>query len=221
MREMKRNLWRGFSLAALLVAASCSPRPGDDRMTFDDPVANHPILVQPSSQSMKVGASLAPADMARLDAFVGDYQAHGNGKILISAPQSAATNAEVSRIADHINALGVSRDQILVTGRDAGPGDAQVELNYVSYQANAAPCGDWSENLAFTLDNKTSANLGCAVQHNVAAMVADPRDLIGPSSMGGADGNRRATVITNYEKGAPTAATKTADQSAAISDVGK
>ena len=222
MREMKKNLWRGFSLAALLVAASCSSRSGgDEHMTFDDPVANHPILVQPSSQSMKLGASPAPADMARLDAFVSDYQVHGNGKILISAPQSAAAGAEVSRIADHINALGVSRDQILVTGRDAGPGDAQIELNYVSYQANAAPCGDWSENLAFTLDNKTSANLGCSVQHNMAAMVADPRDLMGPSTMGGADANRRTTVITNYEKGTPTAATKTADQSAAISDVGK
>jgi pilus assembly protein CpaD len=218
---MTSNLWRGFSLAALLVAAGCSAQPGGERMTFDDPVANHPILVQPSSESMKVSATPAPADMVRLDAFVSDYQAHGNGKILISAPQSAATNAEVSRIADHINALGVSRDQILVASRDASSGDAQIELNYVSYQANAAPCGDWSENLAFTLDNKTSANLGCSVQHNVAAMVADPRDLMGPSTMGGADADRRTTVITNYEKGTPSAATKTADQSAAISDVGK
>jgi pilus assembly protein CpaD len=225
MREMTNNLWRGFSLAALLVAGSCSAQSGGDaHMTLDDPIANHPILVQPSSQSMKVSASpagIAPADVARLDAFVSDYQAHGNGKILISAPQGAVANTEVSRIADHINALGVSRDQILVASRDMGPGDAQVELNYVSYQANAAPCGDWSENLAFTLDNKTSANLGCSVQHNVAAMVADPRDLLGPSTMGGADADRRATVITNYEKGTPTAATKTADQSAAISDVGK
>ena len=225
MREMTSNLWRVFSLAALLAAGSCSAQSGGDaRMTLDDPIANHPILVQPSSQSMKVSASptgIAPADMARLDAFVSDYQAHGNGKILISASQSAVASAEVSRIADHINALGVSRDQILVASRDMGPADAQVELNYVSYQANTAPCGDWSENLAFTLDNKTSASLGCAVQHNVAAMVADPRDLLGPSTMGGADANRRATIVTNYEKGTPTAATKTADQSAAISDVGK
>src|SRR5579872_1652720 len=124
MREMTSNLWRGFSLAALMVAGSCSA-PAGDKMTLDDPIANHPILVQPSSQSMKVSASttgIAPADMARLDAFVGDYQAHGNGKILISAPQSAAANAEVSRVADHINALGVSRDQILVASRDMSPG---------------------------------------------------------------------------------------------------
>ncbi|HZQ40732.1 MAG TPA: CpaD family pilus assembly protein [Rhizomicrobium sp.] len=223
MHEMTSNLWRGFCLAALLAAGSCSAQPGE-HMTFDDPLANHPILVQPSSQSLKVSVSpagIAPPDMTRLDAFVADYLAHGNGKILISAPQGPLSAPEVSRIVDRINAMGVSRDQIMVANRDAGPGDAQVELNYVSYQANTAPCGDWSQNLAFTLDNKTSANLGCAVQHNVAAMVADPRDLLGPNAMGGADSNRRATVITNYEKGSPTAATKTADQSAAISDVGK
>lgn len=223
MREMTSILIRGLCLAAVLTAGSCTA-PGGDKMTFDDPIANHPILVQPSSQSLKVSASpagIASADMARFYTFVGDYEAHGNGKIIISAPAGAEANAEVAWIADRINTMGVSRDQILVATHDAPPNDYRVELNYVSYQANTAPCGDWSEDLAFTMENKTAANLGCAVQHNVAAMVSDPRDLLGPHPMGGADANRRATVITNYEKGAPTAATKTADQSSAISDVGR
>jgi pilus assembly protein CpaD len=224
MREMTSILLRGFCLAAVITAGSCSARSDGDKMIFDDPVANHPILVQPSSQSLKVNVSpagVAPADAARLDAFVDGYQTHGNGKIVISAPSGALANAEMAALADHINAMGVSRDQILMASRDTAPGDAQVELNYVSYQASTAQCGDWSEDLAFTLDNKTAANLGCAVQHNIAAQVADPRDLMGPRAMGGADADRRATVITNYEKGAPTAATKTADQSSAISDVGR
>lgn len=224
MREMTSVLLRGFSLAALLIAGGCSSPSGSEKMTFDDPVANHPILVQPSSQSLKVDVSpggIAPAEMARLDAFVSDYQAHGNGKIVISARAGALANAEMGKIADRINAMGVSRDQILVANRDGAPGDGAVELNYVSYQANTAPCGDWSENLSYTMDNKTAPNLGCAVQHNIAAMVTDPRDLMGPRPVDGADADRRATVITNYEKGSPTAATKTPDQSSAISDVGR
>ncbi len=52
-------------------------------------------------------------------------------------------------------------------------------------------------------------------------MVSDPRDLLGPRAMDGADASRRATVVTNYEKGMPTAAAKNADQSSAISDVGR
>jgi pilus assembly protein CpaD len=224
MREMTSILLRGLCLAAVLTAGSCSSPSGDEKMTFDDPTANHPILVQPSSQALKVNVSpagIAPADTAPFDAFVSGYQAHGNGKIVISAPAGPLASVEVIWIADRINAMGVSRDQILVASRDAAPGDGQVELNYVSYQANTAPCGDWSEDLSYTMDNKTASNLGCAVQHNIAAMVADPRDLMGPRPMGGADADRRATVITNYEKGTPTAATKTADQSSAISDVGR
>jgi pilus assembly protein CpaD len=223
MREMTANLLRGLSLAALLAAGSCSA-PSGGKMVFDDPIANHPIQVEPSSQSLRVSVSpagIAPADLAHVEAFVSDYQAHGNGKIVISAPEGPLASAEVAVIADRINAMGVSREQILVAGRDAAPGDGRIELNYVSYQASTASCGDWSEDLAYTIQNKTSANLGCAVQHNVAAMVADPRDLLGPRPIDGADANRRATVITNYEKGIPTAATKTPDQSTAISDVGK
>ena len=225
MRDATRNLFRGLSLAAVLMAGSCTGPSSDEKMVFDDPVANHPILVEPSSQSLQVSASpggIAPADMGRnFYAFLAGYQSHGNGKIVISVANGAATNAELSSIADRINAMGVSRDQILVANHDATPGDSRVELNYVTYRAGTTACGDWSEDLAFTLDNKTSANLGCSVQHNIAAMAADPRDLLGPRPMGGADANRRATVVTNYEKGVPTAAAKNADQSSAISDVGR
>lgn len=224
MRDATSSLVRGLSLAAILVAGSCTAPSDGGKMTFDDPVANHPILVQPSDQSLKVSVSAAgidSGDMAKFDAFVTDYQTHGNGKIVISVANSASANAEVAWIGDRINAMGISRDRILVANHDVQGNDYRVELNYISYQANTAPCGDWSEDLAHTIDNKTAANLGCSVQHNIAAMVADPRDLMGPRPMDGADADRRATVVTNYEKGSPTAATKTPDQSSAISDVGR
>ena len=76
-------------------------------------------------------------------------------------------------------------------------------------QASTEACGDWSEDLAFTVENQTPKNFGCAVQHNIAAMVADPRDLLGPRADRTGDATRRATVIGNYEKGKPTAANKT------------
>lgn len=224
MREMTSILFRSLALAAVLTAGSCTGPADGEKPVFDDPVANHPILVQPSYQSLKVSASPAgieSQDMAKFQAFVADYQTHGNGKIVISVANGASANAEVASIAERINALGVSRDQILVANHDVQANDYRVELNYISYQANTAPCGDWSEDLAHTFDNKTASNLGCSVQHNIAAMVADPRDLLGPRPMDGADAGRRGTVVTNYEKGSPTAATKTADQSSAISDVGR
>ena len=94
-------------------------------------------------------------------------------------------------------------------------------MNYISYQARTDACGDWSEDLSVTLSNQTAANFGCSNQHNLAAMVSDPRDLLGPRPMDDGDGRRRQTVIGNYDDGKPTGATKSPDQSAAISDVGK
>jgi pilus assembly protein CpaD len=117
--------------------------------------------------------------------------------------------------------MGVSRDRILVASRDAGTGGSQVELNYISYQARTTECGDWSEDLAYTAENTTAANFGCANQHNMAMMVADPRDLLGPRPMTGADAVRRQSVIGNYEAGKVTSTEKGADQKSAISDIGR
>ena len=102
-----------------------------------------------------------------------------------------------------------------------------MEVSYIGYAAHAEPCGDWSENLAFTADNLTPQNFGCSVQHNIAAMVADPRDLLGPRrAWVRCDTARRATVMDNYEKGEVTQADKhtndkSVEQSAGASTVGQ
>jgi pilus assembly protein CpaD len=64
------------------------------------------------------------------------------------------------------------------------------------------------------------------VQHNIAAMVADPRDLLGPGGMGPVDTARRAAVMDHYEKGEITQADKrtndkATEQSAGASTVGQ
>ena len=223
MREMTQLLLRGLCLAAVLTAGSCSTGDGANAV-FDDPVVNHPITVEPAYQSMKLSFSptgIDPADTAHFEAFVSDYRQHGNGKIAISVPGGTAMQQQVVTLATRINEMGISRVRILVASRDATGGDNRVELNYVSYQAHAAACGDWSEDMANTLQNKTAANVGCSNQHNLAAMVSDPRDLLGPRAADSADARRRQTVIGNYEDGKPTGATKSADQSGAISDIGK
>jgi pilus assembly protein CpaD len=122
----------------------------------------------------------------------------------------------VTMLGDRINELGISRDRILV----ATSSSAQVEVNYISYQARSGACGDWSEDLFYTAENRTAQNLGCANQHNLAAMVADPRDLLGPRAMDGADAVRRQTIIGNYETGKVSGADKSSDQKVSITDVG-
>ena len=223
MREITQNLFRGLCLAAVLTAGSCTVPFTKDADNFDDPAVNHPLLVEPSYQSMKVSYAANgtdPASAAKLEAFIADYRTHGNGKIAINVPSGPGMQQTVVSLSNQINEMGIGRDRILVASHDAAAG-AQVELNYISYQARTAACGDWSEDLAFTADNSTASNFGCANQHNIAAMVADPRDLLGPRPMDGSDGTRRQTVIGNYETGKISGADKSPDQKAGISDIGK
>ncbi|MEI9929673.1 MAG: CpaD family pilus assembly lipoprotein [Rhizomicrobium sp.] len=56
---------------------------------------------------------------------------------------------------------------------------------------------DWGD----TADNQPPPTFGCAVQKNIAAMVADPRDLVQQRAMGPSDAARRTTVMGHYEKG--------------------
>jgi len=214
---------RAAAAGCVLLAGSCAaPMNGGDSPSAD-PVVNHPIAVEPGMQSLRLSYSAAdqglmPDDAARLESFLADYRLHGNGSIVINAPQGQASHAAIGWFAERIAAFGVSRDRILVATREA-PGDFRIELSFISYRASTAPCGDWSESLSETAGNLTPKNFGCSVQHNVAAMVADPRDLQGPRPLDGGDAARTATVIGNYEQGKPTPAEKPAGQSGAVSDV--
>jgi len=91
----------------------------------------------------------------------------------------------------------------------ATDGDRRVEIGFVGYVAHTEPCGDWSENVADTETNLPMPNFGCATQHNLAAMIADPRDLDESRRLDDMpDATRRATVIGHYEKGEASQANK-------------
>ena len=209
-----KYLFRGLSLAATLLAGSCAvPVANGPASIAADGAVNHPIGVEPSYQSLRLAYTstdqgISSADQARFANFVSAYEAHGNGSIAVSAPAGANSQATIGFFAQRINDMGVSKDHILVSTHDAPDGDQRVEINYVSYEAHTGKCGDWSDNLSYTADNLTPKNFGCAVQQNIAAQIADPRDLMQQRPTGDASAERRATVIQNYEQGKITSAEK-------------
>jgi pilus assembly protein CpaD len=218
-----KNILRFASLAAVLLAGSCaSPNDGDGVGLVADGGVNHPITVEPTSQALSIAfagpnAGLSAPDEQRVDAFVADYLARGNGAISVSVPQGPDSTDTVTWFGEHFAEMGVPRSRILVGMHDGGG----VELSYISYVAHTEECGDWSTSVADTASNLPMPNFGCATEHNLAAQVADPRDLVAPRKMGDADANRRATVTGKYEKGQITASDKSPDQSAAVADVNK
>jgi pilus assembly protein CpaD len=214
---------RTASVAAVLFAASCAAPFNDGHGLMNDPAVNHPITVEPHFTSIKLSfsapqAGLLPDDTARFDAFVADYLSRGSGSISVSAPAGPDANAALEYFGQRLFSMGVQRSRILVGTHE---GDGRVEVGFIAYTANAGACGDWSENLGETSSNRVAANFGCAVQKNIAAQVADPRDLIEMRPSDPADATRRAVVVDKYEKGQVTASDKTTDQSGAVSNVSK
>ena len=226
MTPSSKDFLRIASLLAALAAGSCSALYNSNDGPMEDPVVNHPIQVEPSYRSLKLNfsapnAGLMPDDSQHFDTFVSDFIAHGNGAISITVPSGRDASATIGYFGERMAAAGVPRNRILVGTREMAGGDGRVELGYISYQASTAPCGDWSASVTNTAANHVMSNFGCAVQHNIAAQVADPRDLMTPEQMGSADASRRAVVFDNYKNGKPTGATLSPDQSGVVSDVTK
>ena len=209
---MSSHMMRFAALAAVLLAGSCAA-PTNDDVRFADPAASHPITVQPDYRAVKVSfpdgaAGLMPEDSAQLDGLVHDYMQSGNGAISVSVPDGPDSSRAISYFGERLVDMGVPRSRILVGARPLADGDRRVEISFVSYVAHTEPCGDWSADASETASNLPMPNFGCAVQHNVAAMVANPRDLDQPRGLGAADATRRAAVMGHYEKGEATQADK-------------
>jgi len=222
------DLMRAASLAAVLLAGSCAEPLNEmnDPTVFSDPDANHPITVEPAYRTLKVTfsdrtAALSPNDASQFSAFVEDYLSRGNGAVTVSATRGPGSSEAIDYFGQQLVKMGVPRERILVGTRDASNSDARVELGYIAYVPHTDACGDWSKNAEDDAANLPMPDFGCATQHNMAAMVVDPRDLSQARPLGSADPVRRALVIQNYEQAKPTAPPKSADQSGAVSDVNK
>jgi pilus assembly protein CpaD len=208
------------ALAALLVTACAYPVNGPEDAP---PVTERfPITVEPHMEALDVAYdvqrnTLDDAGSAELARFVRDYLENGSGAISVSATRRTP-NAAIT-VAGRLAALGVPRDRIMIGSDDALRAGDEVKLTYIRYQAHTEACGDWSVNLGYTSANKPSPNFGCATQHNLAAMVADPRDLVSPKTLEPDDAQRRLTVLDKYRKGDTTVATKTDEQKGTVSTV--
>lgn len=222
---------RGSKVALVLLAgcglAGCKHDSGAQvaGWALVDPSQRHPIMVsqQPATLQVRVprGTSgLSPSQRAEVMQFAGSSRAtdSGNSRLVIAAPSGAsnevaAMNA-VQEIRDILMDGGFSESTITVeayTGE--GRHEPPIRISYMRYVAEGPECGnDWSENLARNPKNFNYPDFGCAQQRNLAAMVANPADLLGPRTEGPRDSNRRDDVYGKYVSGKTTASEKTDDE---------
>nr|TFG54669.1 MAG: hypothetical protein E4H34_02080 [Hyphomicrobiales bacterium] len=220
MRKSFKFLRAGVVLTALCTAGCAIPTIKDPAYT-EDYRYRYPITVAPEMRTLRdpyggAGAGVDPDTRSQLQQFVNEYKSNGAGAISVSAPDGWENVA--LEFAGQVAQMGVPRDQIRLGTNPASQPGSEIELGYISYTAKTKECGDWSVNLGVTRTNSPFPNLGCATQNNFAAMVADPRDLIGPQPMSSGDTQRRLTVLEKYRAGEATPTVRTEDQRGVISD---
>lgn len=172
----------------------------------------HPIAIEEMLATMDIPVGL---DTGRLSApvrsniagFAQKFRASGSAAIAVVSP-SGSPNERVARgialqIEDVLVAAGVPARAIEHRVYRAGPEEpgAPIRIAYNRVAAHAEPCGPWPDQAGITTENRNYHAFGCATQGNLAAIVANPLDLLYPRATTPPDATRRAVVLDKYEQG--------------------
>jgi len=211
------------ALASLAALSACAATPTADfglpQATAVEETFRSEMPIDPRDN----GLTWAQRD--QLAAIAQEYMSRGHGPLVISYPQGAynqdAAIGAISEARTFFYEQGIDWRQIAGGAYDARGGEAgRLIFSFRRYAAVAPECGRQWDNLAVERDNRPQSNFGCAMAANLATMVADPRDLVAPRTMGVPDTGRRQNVLDNYRAGEATASARSEDESGAVSQVG-
>jgi pilus assembly protein CpaD len=199
-----------LALTGVAASACTSPPLNNDGRHLYDVEAKYPIVVEPQVVTLAVQTDddlggLSRGEDERVSAFAQRWKARGQGLLNVATAGDGSNHAAVAQLKTVLAANGVDKKSVQFTTYPPANGEAQspITLSFVAYAATASECGqDWSSNLAFEPRNVPWPEFGCSTQHNIAAIVADPRDLIEPRTSDPIDAQRRSVVITEkYQNG--------------------
>jgi pilus assembly protein CpaD len=225
-------------LAVMLGACMHSSDPVTTASVPDDYRLRHPIAVQEANQSVvlfvgQARGGLSADQRADVMGLAQTWRRDATGPITADVPvdtPNAAAAADAFREIQSLLAAGGVPPRGINLHR-YHPNDprqmAAIRLNYPRISATAGPCGLWPEDLGPSihdkgyLENKDWYNLGCAYQHNMAAMVDNPADLVQPRSETPAYTVRRSEGFEKYRKGTTSTTLYPEADKAKLSDTGK
>lgn len=140
---------------------------------------------------------LAEGETARLDAWFGSLELGYGDAVYVEESSPGGGRQSVANIAGQYGVM-------IATGAPVTAGrmpEASVRVVLSRTTAEVPGCPNWSRRSDTDFANRASSNYGCAVNGNLAAMIADPNDLIRGRSAGpGGDGRTLAKTVETYRK---------------------
>lgn len=200
-RNLTRSTTSALILAASIALSACSATP-ENRMLN----SVHQPVVERNRYVLDVdtlpGGGLSIPEQRRLAGWFESLGLKYGDKISVDDPmQSKATLASVEAVA--------SRWSLMVDG------NAPITAGYVASgatriivtraTASVPGCPDWSTKSDFSMSNRTTSNFGCAINSNLAAMVADKEHLVqGATGSGETVVMSGTKAIDSYRNAKPT-----------------
>lgn len=204
-----RTFSRSLGAALLLSLALSACTGGETNRSLYS--VNQPV-VQRSAYAIdlrRTSAGLSVTEQQRLAGWFAAMEAGYGDRISVADPAGAGrVESDVAQLAARYG-LQLSPPSPVAL-QQVEPGLVRVTL--ARSTASVPGCPDWREGYSTHLANETAANFGCATNANLAAMVADPEDLVrGVSDTGSTQIMTSNKAIDAYRTQPTTAADVTTD----------
>jgi pilus assembly protein CpaD len=192
-----------------LAGCSAQPRSGltplnnTSLYSLHQPVVEHTNFVFDVSTA---GDGVAPADLDRLAAWFGSINVAYGDRITIDEPrgyESAKARQDVASVARQFGLL-LDDGGAPVTEGEIQPGTIRIVASRSN--AHVDNCPSWGDP-GVESPVRTGSNFGCSVNSNLAAMIANPDDLVhGRDGSGQSSALVAGRAVNTYRTRAPTAA---------------
>lgn len=194
-----------FAFAAGLTLSGCaaSMSGADAPIT---PLSRYALQVEPGLDRIALAVhdqGLSANQHAALRGLAARYGASGAAHVRIESPAGddpvAVQQAYAVRAV--LQSAGIPEDRIQMAAYAAPDPRAPVLAGFEIFRAAIPNCSLEARNMGTRVSNQSSGGFGCAITANMAAQIADPRDILGARPMTPADSGRAAVVFDNYRRG--------------------
>lgn len=207
---MRIPVKRALTSAALVVlaglaASGCASLQGDapGQMT---PLSRYALQVEPGLDRIALAVhdqGLSSNQHAALRDLATRYGTSGSGHVRVESPSGddPVSVQQAYAVRSFLQAAGVPGDRIQMAAYAAPDPRAPVLAGFETIRAHVPDCATEVRNMGGRASNQSSGGFGCAITANMAAQIADPRDILGARPMTPADSGRAAVVFANYRQG--------------------
>ena len=181
--------------SAGLALAGCNTTGGNTSM-----YSVHQPVVERTNYAIDVntnGGDISPAETRRMAEWFDAMQLRYGDRVAIDYGDSYAAPAVNQTVADMVDDYGILVGGTApVTAGLVAPGTVRVVVTRSS--ASVPSCPDWSTTSDRNFNSQNHSNYGCSTNSNLAAMIADPEDLVRGRENKALDKNTGKNAVNAY-----------------------